>query len=508
MARTTDQRHRLLIAEDDEEIRRQSARALSESGYEVIGEVPNGLEAMDAVRQYRPDLAVLDVWLPGSVDGPGIGRALDEVYGIPTIYIYGDDCSVDEFSRIPVSNSYRLLRKPFSDFELRTAVEVTLQRSESVPGPDPRESTGGPSEIHVIGELHVRDGSAPHWIGTRLVPSGMAAGSTEIGWPRPGPSRHGAGEPRYRRFFDHCPAGEFEATLSGELTDANSALASLLGYESEDPLLQRSLAELIPEEATRQQLLERLRRGHELDGEEVTLRGRDGFEVVGLIATSVVDMTGEQGQRVLGTVMDITERKRIESDLERLAFEDPLTGLANRRAVEEHATKYLALAERREAVVGLIYIDLTGFKEINDRFGHPVGDTVLVEVARRLETAARESDVVGRIGGDEFLVLLPDVEQLEDITTVAHRMEQQLMATAIELESDRTWIRAEMGVSIFPEDGSSLEDLIEAADRAMYRAKEERKNGDAGGPRIQVAGGTEDGGNGGPPDGRAAGRPG
>lgn len=286
---------------------------------------------------------------------------------------------------------------------------------------------------------------------------------------------HGDGAWRDQH-FRHVAAGAFEATLSGEITDTNSALAKLLGYASPRALLGSSLADLLGDPATLDRVLGHARESQELTGEEVALRTKQDDQVVVLLCTKPMGSAGEPGRRVVGTLMDITERKRRESDLERLAFKDPLTGVANRRALDEHAAKYLALADRRGTLLGLIYLDLTRFKAINDRYGHAAGDAVLVEAARRLEGAARESDVVGRVGGDEFVVLLPDVEDLEAVVTAARRMKTRLEEEPVELEDTRTAVRAEVGISLYPEEGSYLDDLVRAADQAMYRAK--KSNGD------------------------------
>jgi diguanylate cyclase (GGDEF)-like protein/PAS domain S-box-containing protein len=283
---------------------------------------------------------------------------------------------------------------------------------------------------------------------------------------------------RRKQHFRHVAAGAFEATLSGEITDANSTLAKLLGFASRQDLVGTSLAELLADPATLDRVLGHAREGQELTGEEVPLRTTRGEELVVLLCTKLMGPAGETGRRVVGTLMDITERKRRESDLERLAFEDPLTGVANRRALDEHAGKYLALAERRGTLVGLIYLDLTRFKAINDGYGHAAGDAVLTEVARRLEATARTSDVVSRVGGDEFVVLLPDVDDLEAVVTAARRMKTKLEGSPVELEDTRMTVRAEVGVSLYPEHGSNLDDLVRAADQAMYRAKESNGDGE------------------------------
>lgn len=476
MSDATVATHRLPIVEDDSKTRERLARALSELGYDVVGHAPPGREAMEAVVRHRPDLVIVSLGSRGAFEDPGMARTIDELYGIPTIYI-GDEGGDVESGREQLPASYGFLRMPFGLHQLQVAVNLALRRSRSkhqqrlppdrAPTEDPKNGTdsGGRSNGNAPEMLWIGNGSRP------LASVTAAQVADDLALERR--QRKGS-EKRYHRLFHRASAGAFEATLAGKITDANSALVKLLGYESPEDLLERSLADLVSEPATSDRLLERLRQGRTVVSEEMRLRTKNDAEVIVLLCTNVVRYSGATGRRVVGMVMDITELKRQESDLARLAFEDPLTGVANRRAVEEHAARYLALAERHDHLLGLIYLDVAGFKEVNDRFGHPAGDAILVEVARRLEGGAREGDVVGRVGGDEFLVLLPNVADVEAVMNVARRMDRELEAP-VALATGQTTVRADMGISVFPDHGSSLEELIAAADRAMYRAKVRRK---------------------------------
>lgn len=297
-----------------------------------------------------------------------------------------------------------------------------------------------------------------------------------------------ASEERYRLLFRDSVAGAFQATLDGELTDVNHALVEMLGYSSRDELLRRSLGGLMPAPTTRGELLDELRHGRSSFSDEVRLQTRDGTEIIGLLGASVTRLGNGDGPMVIGTVMDITERKRMEVDLERMAYKDPLTGLVNRRAVYKHAARYLALAERRSTHLAVVYLDLAGFKEVNDRLGHDAGDAVLTAVARRLEAGARDGDVVCRMGGDEFVVLLPEVPGVDSAVEVAHRMERHLR-NPIPAGGSSVVVLADMGVAVYPEDGTSLDTLLRAADSALYRAKESR--GTVEECRIVVSDGEE-----------------
>lgn len=170
--------------------------------------------------------------------------------------------------------------------------------------------------------------------------------------------------------------------------------------------------------------------------------------------------------------------------LEFLARHDPLTGLVNRREFEERLQLALARCRRYDRHLALLFIDLDGFKRVNDRHGHGVGDDVLRWVGRTIQERTRDTDVAGRIGGDEFLVLLEDTGTEKDAGTYARRLLERLERATESLPADVV-IRASIGVAVYPEDAGDAEGLTRTADAAMYRAKR------AGGHRLAHTTGTE-----------------
>jgi diguanylate cyclase (GGDEF)-like protein/PAS domain S-box-containing protein len=170
-------------------------------------------------------------------------------------------------------------------------------------------------------------------------------------------------------------------------------------------------------------------------------------------------------------------RRQLTARNEQLAAQaatDPLTKLANRAAFDEHLTIALARADRDGAAVGVVYIDLDGFKEINDRYGHAAGDELLEAVAGRLTSHRHSNDVIARIGGDEFLLLLADLEPRagrETLAAIATRI-QGAIATPIRLpRHGMVGISSSVGTSLYPNDAVTAAELVAAADRAMYRRK-------------------------------------
>ena len=169
------------------------------------------------------------------------------------------------------------------------------------------------------------------------------------------------------------------------------------------------------------------------------------------------------------------ELKKKEKAIQNLAYYDQLTGVANRALFYELAEKFLRSAERNRETLGLMFIDVDNFKQINDTYGHEAGDRVLVQVAGILTKATRRNDVVARYGGDEFLILLPQINAPDNYKIVVGKILQAKQDNVV-FNGISLKISLSVGVSFYPQDGDSMDQLIVKADRAMYMAK--RKNGD------------------------------
>jgi len=172
-----------------------------------------------------------------------------------------------------------------------------------------------------------------------------------------------------------------------------------------------------------------------------------------------------------------TALQRIDSEarLAYLAQFDPLTGLPNRALLADRFSQSIAQAKRRALPVAVLYIDLDGFKAVNDALGHAAGDELLREVAARLQAAVRTEDTVARISGDEFAVVLPELVRPEDAALVAQKVIDGL-AESLQVQGREIFVTASVGIAAFPADGEDAETLISAADAAMYRAKQTGRN--------------------------------
>ncbi|MGI0489118.1 CHASE2 domain-containing protein [Pantanalinema rosaneae CENA516] len=199
---------------------------------------------------------------------------------------------------------------------------------------------------------------------------------------------------------------------------------------------------------------------------------------------------------LVGVIRDITERKRMEEELKRTAAElvrsnaelqrsatqlshlanhDTLTGLPNRKLFYERLTQALEWADMNQQLVGLLFLDLDGFKLINDTLGHDVGDLLLKAVAQRLTRSLRGSDTVSRLGGDEFTVILPAIPSAQDAARVAEKILKTL-ADEFLLEQQIISVTSSIGIALYPNDGKDADTLVKEADLAMYRAKQQGKS--------------------------------
>jgi diguanylate cyclase (GGDEF)-like protein/PAS domain S-box-containing protein len=181
----------------------------------------------------------------------------------------------------------------------------------------------------------------------------------------------------------------------------------------------------------------------------------------------------DQGQvtHYVGIFKDVTQQKAVEEKLERMAYYDPLTGLPNRTLFRDRLEHELSVAQRNQTQVALLFIDLDRFKYVNDSLGHDAGDQLLVEAARRIKHAVRDSDTLARLGGDEFTLVLAGVEDAARVGTVADKVIQALQQP-FQLGSSEAFIGASIGIALYPQDGADFVTLNKNADTAMYLAKQ------------------------------------
>lgn len=180
--------------------------------------------------------------------------------------------------------------------------------------------------------------------------------------------------------------------------------------------------------------------------------------------------------RSIGTVQDVTEQKTIEKQIEHIAHHDPLTDLPNRILLEDRSNRAIAYAKRNHTKTALLFIDLDEFKVINDSLGHSLGDEILKQIAVRLGECLRETDTLGRLGGDEFIVILSNIGDEDNVTLIADKL-LKIFDDPFEIDDHHLSVSSSIGIALYPDHGESFESLLQNADAAMHKAKELGKNG-------------------------------
>jgi diguanylate cyclase (GGDEF)-like protein/PAS domain S-box-containing protein len=292
-------------------------------------------------------------------------------------------------------------------------------------------------------------------------------------------------ERRFRLAFESSTVGMYLASLEpaprhgtpriGELTGVNAAFCRLLGMR-EDELLG-SLVQTFCEGSGRTEDadLAAMAEGRlTAAGWEVQLRTVDGTPAWTQQSLSVVESAAD-GRYVIALVEDITARKLAEQALVHQSLHDPLTSLPNRNLLHDRIEHALAASQRSGGTVGLLYLDLDGFKQVNDGAGHAAGDALLVQVAQRLLRCVRPGDTVSRVGGDEFAVVCPDVGDTDGLRTVASRILEALRSPFEVLDSVHH-ISASIGLALSHEQPAGVDRMLELADAAMYDAKRSGKD--------------------------------
>jgi diguanylate cyclase (GGDEF)-like protein/PAS domain S-box-containing protein len=273
----------------------------------------------------------------------------------------------------------------------------------------------------------------------------------------------GAASTRCGVTFSQAAIGIAHVRLDGRWSKVNARLASIVGY-TETELLAMSAQQLThPDDLTNDAIAYR----RLLDGDipyhtrEKRYLRKDGSTAWVSVNSSVARDGNGMPLYVIAMVEDITERKHAERRIRHLATHDAMTGLPNRAALQLHLDRALEAARSTGLQVGVVFVDMDKLKQINDTLGHQEGDTALVELARQLKREVRSEDLVARIGGDEFVIVLSEIASRTDIVAILDRIVRTPGAAA----------SCSIGVSVYPADGEDASTLIRNADLAMYRAK-------------------------------------
>ncbi|MGE8203217.1 EAL domain-containing protein [Heyndrickxia sp. NPDC080065] len=263
----------------------------------------------------------------------------------------------------------------------------------------------------------------------------------------------------------------------GTIISWNNGARNIFGYEERE-IIGKNLQVIMPNSyrVTHQEGMKRfISTGQpHVIGKTVELEGLHKDSSVFPIELSLATWVEEGNTYFSSMIRDITERKRTEAKINQMVYLDPLTGLPNRRLLNDRLSLALDQAEKNKQTIGIMFIDLDRFKYINDTLGHAIGDKLLIDVAKRIQACVKKTDTVCRQGGDEFIILFPNTTT-DEITKKAQKI-IDLVGQSLMINEHEMFVTPSIGISLYPTDGWDIETLIKHADTAMYRAKEHGKN--------------------------------
>ncbi len=295
-------------------------------------------------------------------------------------------------------------------------------------------------------------------------------------------------EERYRTILEEIEEGYYETDLAGDITFANNAACRQFG-RSEAELIGMNYRTYVPKEDAKgvyQAWNKVYRTGEPLRAYPFATIRKDGTQI--FLENSVSPLCNKEG-KIIGfrsVSRDITERKQFEEKLADMATHDSLTGLPNRTLLNDRLTMGLALSRRSGNRLAVMMLDLDKFKVINDTMGHDIGDQLLKAVGERLASVTRKSDTVGRMGGDEFVLVLPQISQPANAAMLAQRI-LDIFREPFIFDGHRLNVTTSVGIAVYPDDGKEIEELLKSADTAMYWAKEQGRDD----YRFYSGGGTQ-----------------
>jgi diguanylate cyclase (GGDEF)-like protein/PAS domain S-box-containing protein len=282
-------------------------------------------------------------------------------------------------------------------------------------------------------------------------------------------------EERFRRIVHNAEEGIWEIDAAARTSFVNPKMAQMLGYSIEE-MVEQPLVAFMDEEG--RSILERniaRRQQGQAERHEFKFLRKDGGDLWATLATNPIFDADGAYRGALALVSDITDSRASAELIWQQANFDALTALPNRHMFQDRLAQELKKARREGLLLALLFIDLDGFKEVNDTLGHEQGDALLVEAARRIGLCVRSSDTVARLGGDEFTVILSGLEQVNGVDRIAQNM-LAMLNRPFALGTAQSSISASVGIAMYPSDAAAPDELLRSADQAMYAAKQGGRN--------------------------------
>lgn len=278
------------------------------------------------------------------------------------------------------------------------------------------------------------------------------------------------------KVFENASEGVVITTPDTTIISVNKAFSQVTGYSAEEAIGNKPnmLTSGKQGAAFYQRMWEELARDGQWQG-EIWNCNKQGETYLEWLSVTAVQDENDELSHYIGIFSDITSEKENEERLAQLAHYDPLTNLPNRILFDDRLKQALALAQRSTSQLAVMFLDLDGFKAINDNFGHGAGDELLQQVAKRLNKCLRKSDTVARFGGDEFTIVLPEIDDKESVEKIATKIIKTI-AKPYDIDGSEAHVTTSIGISLYPADGQQAQTLVKKADNAMYHAKRHGKN--------------------------------
>jgi len=424
----------ILVVDDEAHLRNSLSALLGLHGFAVVT-ADGGRAAIELLKSQQFDLVLLDLFMP-DVDGHQVMDFIIEQQLDTCVIVVSGDVSIDSaISALRRGGAYAFLRKPYEPDELLLKIENALIKRRL-------EKENKAMNLQLL--------ESERW---------------------------------YRYMVNSSPDIVYMLDANGRFTFLNDRVEPLFGYRKESLIGQHYSALIYLEdlESARYTMNEKrvgdrasrnmeLRVRHNIESKLLTLE----FSSFGIYEESRTDQPAKY-VGTYGVAKDVTEKKKTEQIISYQAYHDLLTGLANRILFKDHLDLALAQAKRGQKMLAVMFLDLDRFKVVNDTLGHVIGDSLLKKVASRLKGCLREGDTLARQGGDEFTLLLPQIDDREDAMRTAEKIIKSF-AVPFQIDGHELYVTISIGVALYPMDGESIDTLIKNADIAMYDSKAKGRN--------------------------------